>query len=106
MNFTEENDLKKLWNEEPLLDSWYIVRNLFERFARIINSKEDVTGPSNDVLWVLQQLHGKGVITEDWCIEGDFITDVFINNTKVIWFPESIQNPNFGKLSVLSIYLF
>lgn len=107
MNFKEEENLRELWkahNEIGDVDPRSIVRNLFESFARIISKFDGKTDPVsvNDIWWVFKQLYQKGMIskefgTNDWYLEADSITNVFINNTKVIWFPESIQNPNFGK---------
>lgn len=107
MNFKEEENLRELWsshNQIGDVDPRSIVRSLFEAFAKIITKNDSKPDPPSvdDIWWVFKQLYQKGMIskesgTNDWYLEADSITDVFINNTKVIWFPESIQNPNFGK---------
>lgn len=107
MNFKEEENLRKLWRSDNRIgdvDPLIIVKTLFESFARIIskNDNQIESESVNDVWWVFKQLYEKGMISlecgsKEWVMNADSITDVFINNTKVIWFPESIQNPNFGK---------
>lgn len=108
MNFIEEENLKKLWkksNRVRDVDPLNIVKELFEEFTRILdinNISKGKTASVNDICWVFKQLYEKGTISlkceaNEWYIEADSITDVFINNTKVIWFPENIHNPNFGK---------
>lgn len=109
MNFIEENILRKLWRNEQKIgdvDPLNLVKTLFEAFVRIVDTNDDkgkeCVSVANDIGWVFKQLYEKGMIsveceTNECCMKADSITDVFINNTKVIWFPESMQNPNFGK---------
>lgn len=107
MNFPEETDLKKLWKSDDLgtVDPLMMVKTLFQSFARILDTNYERKMENISVTWVFKQLYEKGLIscnrdTNGWSLEAESITDVFINNTKVIWFPESIQNPNLGKFKI------